>query len=148
MRSILARSKKCVSAHKAGARFHFASAKLLNNLDILPQKSQKLQKIIRFSHKTVKIQLFLKIFLDFLAGYRKSLYLCTRKQETTVSDIAKQWCNGNTADSGPAFPGSSPGIPTRTLNEKSSSVFICFVREYENSGLVLWIFRYSFVSPM
>ena len=22
------------------------------------------------------------------------------------------WCNGNTADSGPAFPGSSPGIPT------------------------------------
>ena len=27
------------------------------------------------------------------------------------------WCNGNTADSGPAFPGSSPGTPTRkTLN--------------------------------
>ena len=24
------------------------------------------------------------------------------------------WCNGNTADSGPAFPGSSPGTPTRT----------------------------------
>ena len=23
------------------------------------------------------------------------------------------WCNGNTADSGPAFPGSSPGSPTR-----------------------------------
>ena len=23
------------------------------------------------------------------------------------------WCNGNTADSGPAFPGSSPGTPTR-----------------------------------
>ena len=23
------------------------------------------------------------------------------------------WCNGNTADSGPAFPGSSPGIPTK-----------------------------------
>ena len=22
------------------------------------------------------------------------------------------WCNGNTADSGPAIPGSSPGIPT------------------------------------
>ena len=22
------------------------------------------------------------------------------------------WCNGNTADSGPAFPGSSPGSPT------------------------------------
>ena len=25
------------------------------------------------------------------------------------------WCNGNTADSGPAFPGSSPGTPTREL---------------------------------
>ena len=23
------------------------------------------------------------------------------------------WCNGNTADSGPAFPGSSPGTPTQ-----------------------------------
>ena len=23
------------------------------------------------------------------------------------------WCNGNTADSGPAFPGSNPGTPTR-----------------------------------
>ena len=23
------------------------------------------------------------------------------------------WCNGNTADSGPAFPGSSPGSPTK-----------------------------------
>ena len=23
------------------------------------------------------------------------------------------WCNGNTTDSGPVFPGSSPGIPTR-----------------------------------
>ena len=23
------------------------------------------------------------------------------------------WCNGNTADSGPAFPGSNPGIPTK-----------------------------------
>ena len=28
------------------------------------------------------------------------------------------WCNGNTADSGPAFPGSSPGIPT-----KKSAIF-------------------------
>ena len=39
--------------------------------------------------------------------------------------IQKNVVNGNTADSGPAFPGSSPGIPTRTLNEKSSSVFLC-----------------------
>ena len=25
------------------------------------------------------------------------------------------WCNGNTADSGPAFPGSSPGSPTKEV---------------------------------
>ena len=25
------------------------------------------------------------------------------------------WCNGNTADSGPAFPGSSPGTPTEEI---------------------------------
>ena len=58
------------------------------------------------------------------------LYLCTRKQETGVflallSKIGI-WCNGNTADSGPAFPGSSPGIPTKALNEKSSSVFFIY----------------------
>ena len=34
------------------------------------------------------------------------------------------WCNGNTADSGPAFPGSSPGTPT---NIKQSIPWIdCF----------------------
>ena len=27
------------------------------------------------------------------------------------------WCNGNTADSGPAFPGSSPGSPTESVRE-------------------------------
>ena len=26
------------------------------------------------------------------------------------------WCNGNTADSGPAFPGSSPGSPTKAFH--------------------------------
>ena len=35
------------------------------------------------------------------------------------------WCNGNTADSGPAFPGSSPGSPTekRILHQEESSSF-------------------------
>ena len=28
------------------------------------------------------------------------------------------WCNGNTADSGPAFPGSSPGSPTPLKQRK------------------------------
>ena len=37
--------------------------------------------------------------------------------DTIAKDIGI-WCNGNTADSGPAFPGSSPGIPT-----KKSAIF-------------------------
>ena len=35
---------------------------------------------------------------------------------TAIEEVAPQiglWCNGNTADSGPAFPGSSPGSPTK-----------------------------------
>ena len=35
-----------------------------------------------------------------------------RKTEINLNNIGI-WCNGNTADSGPAFPGSSPGIPTK-----------------------------------
>ena len=32
------------------------------------------------------------------------------------------WCNGNTADSGPAFPGSSPGTPTKNQVAKSLEI--------------------------
>ena len=34
------------------------------------------------------------------------------------------WCNGNTADSGPAFPGSSPGTPTKREMFKRTSLFV------------------------
>ena len=38
------------------------------------------------------------------------------------------WCNGNTADSGPAFPGSSPGTPTSCIADGHEAVgdFFCF----------------------
>ena len=36
----------------------------------------------------------------------KKQYICTALEQCTGL-----WCNGNTADSGPAFPGSSPGSP-------------------------------------
>ena len=49
---------------------------------------------------------------EIFGGNQKMLYLCTRNQERNGSDVIGIWCNGNTADSGPAFPGSSPGIPT------------------------------------
>ena len=34
------------------------------------------------------------------------------------------WCNGNTADSGPAFPGSSPGIPTKRERNLRVALFL------------------------
>ena len=34
-----------------------------------------------------------------------------KKLQAILSNIGV-WCNGNTADSGPAFPGSNPGTPT------------------------------------
>ena len=44
------------------------------------------------------------------------------------------WCNGNTTDSGPVIPGSSPGIPTHTVRHLSVMKGVFFV--YRNS--VLW----------
>ncbi len=39
------------------------------------------------------------------------------------------WCNGNTTDSGPVIPGSSPGIPTHTVRHLSvmKGVFFLFI---------------------
>ena len=36
------------------------------------------------------------------------------------------WCNGNTADSGPAFPGSSPGIPTQSIHLSKMDAFFVY----------------------
>ena len=58
-------------------------------------------------------------------GLRKSPYLCTRKQGTTrLQYKIGIWCNGNTADSGPAFPGSSPGIPTKRERNLRVALFL------------------------
>ena len=38
------------------------------------------------------------------------------------------WCNGNTADSGPAFPGSSPGSPTKEeADENRLPLFVRYI---------------------
>ena len=58
-------------------------------------------------------------------GLRKSPYLCTRNQGTTrLQYKIGIWCNGNTADSGPAFPGSSPGIPTKRERNLMVALFL------------------------
>ena len=58
-------------------------------------------------------------------GLRKSPYLCTRNQGTTrLQYKIGIWCNGNTADSGPAFTGSSPGIPTKRERNLRVALFL------------------------
>ena len=58
----------------------------------------------------IKICGFLNFSSDFFCWFGKKHYLCIRKNKSTGV-----WCNGNTADSGPAFPGSSPGTPTEVI---------------------------------
>lgn len=51
--------------------------------------------------------------MKVLEVYKKALPLHTQFRTTLISAVLIGiWCNGNTADSGPAIPGSSPGIPT------------------------------------
>ncbi len=47
------------------------------------------------------------------------MYLCTAFEQNTGL-----WCNGNTADSGPAFPGSSPGSPAKKRDATCASLFL------------------------
>ena len=77
--------------------------------------------------------LFLLFFTKMFGHVRKRPYLCTRKQGTALACktnldaniLIGLWCNGNTADSGPAFPGSSPGSPTeeKRIHHKMDSLF-------------------------
>ena len=52
--------------------------------------------------------------------YIKKQYLCTALEQCTGL-----WCNGNTADSGPAFPGSSPGSPAHKRRDADAPL-LCF----------------------
>ena len=37
------------------------------------------------------------------------------------------WCNGNTTDSGPVFPGSNPGSPTEKECHEDVMLFLFFL---------------------
>ena len=51
--------------------------------------------------------------MKVLEVYKKALPLHTQFRTTLISAVLIGiWCNGNTADSGPAFSGSSPDTPT------------------------------------
>jgi hypothetical protein len=51
-----------------------------------------------------------------------------RKQNPCNAKDIVLWCNGNTSDSGPEIPGSSPGRTTKEMLSAGKSVFsICFL---------------------
>ena len=50
------------------------------------------------------------LVLSFLVRVRVSQL---RLLKIVLIEFIGIWCNGNTTDSGPVIPGSSPGIPTR-----------------------------------
>ena len=54
-----------------------------------------------------------RTFFSFFSKKNGKTICITKKSCTFASQMSLGlWCNGNTADSGPAFPGSSPGSPT------------------------------------
>ena len=58
------------------------------------------------------------------ASFRKSCTFAPANQNKRVLKTKfGVWCNGNTADSGPAFPGSSPGTPTKKIAKQTLSDF-------------------------
>ena len=55
-----------------------------------------------------------------------------KKSSTFALEMIGLWCNGNTADSGPAFPGSSPGSPTKEAEAFASAfLFATFIANYK-----------------
>ena len=79
----------------------------------------KKKSILVFCHKTRKNKG--KTEKSWENIWRFHIFAVPLHSQSGNISVAKEigiWCNGNTADSGPAFPGSSPGIPT-----KKSAIF-------------------------
>ena len=63
-------------------------------------------------------------FFQFFKQKNAENIFFTEKSCTFASHLSLGlWCNGNTADSGPAFPGSSPGSPTERF--PNGNLFFC-----------------------
>ena len=73
----------------------------------------KKKSILVFCHKTRKNKG--KTEKSWENIWRFHIFAVPLHSQSGNISVAKEigiWCNGHTADSGPAFPGSSPGIPT------------------------------------
>ena len=64
-----------------------------------------------------KMHFFCKFFLKSLPVQKKCVSLHRQTKTRVWYSKIGIWCNGNTTDSGPVIPGSSPGIPTQNANE-------------------------------
>ena len=61
----------------------------------------------------------------------------------TVAKNNGIWCNGNTTDSGPVIPGSSPGIPTTSKSKLNFQLgLFCFTPPtligHKRDQIILW----------
>lgn len=79
--------------------------------------------MVNYPLTTSLVQLFSMFYVQKKYFYKKQTKsLADITKNRTFAPVFKEsilkihpigvWCNGNTADSGPAFPGSSPGTPT------------------------------------
>lgn len=57
----------------------------------------------------------------------RTFAIAIRKQNDCRHKIGI-WCNGNTTDSGPVIPGSSPGIPTKRCSQRVAFFYVTTVR--------------------
>ena len=74
-----------------------------------------------------------RTFFHFFKQKKGENIFFTEKSCTFASHLSLGlWCNGNTADSGPAFPGSSPGSPTERF--PFGNLFFYFIASATNAG--------------
>ena len=76
----------------------------LQSYSIILKKRQKVEKIAFFYKKVPK---------NFASFEKSTTFAPAIRNKRVLKTKFGVWCNGNTADSGPAFPGSSPGTPTK-----------------------------------
>ena len=81
-----------------------------------------------------------RTFFHFFKQKKGENIFFTEKSCTFASHLSLGlWCNGNTADSGPAFPGSSPGSPTENRDSsKDGSFFFVYEDEDDNENSKLY----------
>ena len=75
----------------------------LQSYSIILKKRQKVEKNAFFYKKVPK---------NFASFEKSTTFAPAIRNKRVLKTKFGVWCNGNTADSGPAFPGSSPGTPT------------------------------------